>query len=141
MFFTIAFGIEAVLKILAFTFRGYIATATNKVQGKGLRQATCMTCSRPRCAGVRFPRLPKNEAESTPPTRDPQVDLLIVVTSAVLLALENAGMEAIKVGSGHQQYGAGEHSPCTETQAGDACPARQPECVTTISARRRLCAC
>jgi hypothetical protein len=52
--FTIAFGLEAVLKILAFTFRGYIANATSKV------------------------------------------DLLIVVTSALLLALDSAQLEAVK---------------------------------------------
>jgi len=53
--FTIIFGIEAVLKILAFNFRVYISTATNKV------------------------------------------DLLIVITSALLLALDSAQLEAVKV--------------------------------------------
>lgn len=52
--FTILFGLEAVAKILAFTFRGYIRTTTNKV------------------------------------------DLLIVVTSVLLLILENVNIEAIK---------------------------------------------
>lgn len=52
--FTALFGLEAVAKILAFTFRGYIASATNKV------------------------------------------DLLIVVISVLLLALDVAQIEAVK---------------------------------------------
>jgi hypothetical protein len=52
--FTAAFGAEALLKILAFTFRRYIANATNKL------------------------------------------DLTIVVTSVLLLALDSAELEAVK---------------------------------------------
>jgi hypothetical protein len=33
VFFTVAFGLEAVLKIMAFTFKGYFANTTNKVGG------------------------------------------------------------------------------------------------------------
>ena len=96
MAFTVLFGLEAGLKILAFTFRTYIASGTNQV-GAPTVGACCMARKTMIVRGAVVPS--SNPCRGLNPNRHSQVDLLIVITSAMLLGLESVQIEAIKVRS------------------------------------------
>lgn len=97
---------EAVFKILAFTFKAYIANTTNKVNWarcqRGWRHMLQLDKPWSRGAYKRSKMLRPTPLHHVlgPHALPRKVDMMIVVTSAALLAFESAQIEAIKVGCG-----------------------------------------
>ena len=83
------------MKVLAFTFKIYISTLTNKVLAAHMCGSTQIILTAPPRLGLLTSSYYSFHVSRTPL---PQVDLLIVVTSALLLLLDTAQLSAIKVG-------------------------------------------